>query len=161
MHGKGILHSADGKCSYAGEWEVGFKTIPVIVDGKKVPCSHATWSSAEADNGFKDKALVFTVPSAAEATIENADEVAGNVAVISRGRGELVSQPCSFPDKVRRAIQAGAVGVVITNTDSADPDALFSMGGSGVPPDGFDLPVVSVSYTSGLEMGSARKCSFL
>jgi hypothetical protein len=166
MHGKGVIHSADGKKSYEGQWAVGFKTLPIKLNGEAIPCSHATWSSAT--NGFDDSALVRTVPAAAEARIENAAQIKGSVALIDRGRGKVAAQACSFPDKVRRAVEAGAVGVIIANTmDCKDPAALFSMGGTGAPAAGFGVPAVSVSYTTaaaidGISVGDkARLCSCL
>ncbi len=86
----------------------------------------------------------------------NADEVAGNVAVIARGN-------CAFVTKVQNASAAGAAGVVIYVADPTqgcgqfDPavcgeDGVVFMGGDCTPEEGCDIPAVSVSVNSGQEI---------
>jgi hypothetical protein len=80
-----------------------------------VPCACllAPWGS---NKGWQQQSLVLTVPPCAESdSLDNAAQVAGNVAVVARG---LVG----FVDKVQRSIDAGAIGVIITNNDSDNPD---------------------------------------
>lgn len=129
MNGKGVLHSADGENSWEGEWAAGFKTIPVCINGARVPCSHATWSTAKACHSFEGRSLVRSVPAAAEATIGNAAEIKGNVALIERGRGTIASQPCSFPDKVHSFIHLRGQYISNKQTHSFCTGATGSGGG--------------------------------
>ena len=77
------------------------------------PCLLAPWGS---NKGWQQQSLVLTVPPCAESdSLDNAAQVAGNVAVVARG---LVG----FVDKVQRSIDAGAIGVIITNNDTDNPD---------------------------------------
>ena len=55
--------------------------------------------------------VVDAVPFTADSVLDNADEVRDNIALISRGRDT------SFVDKAKRAAEAGAVGVIIVDTD--------------------------------------------
>lgn len=66
---------------------------------------------------------------------EMKDKVKGNVALIDRG-------VVPFADKIRRAQEAGAIGVVVVNNK---PDAPFAMGGDGE----FTIPAVMISKALG------------
>jgi minor extracellular serine protease Vpr len=59
----------------------------------------------------------------------------GQVALFDRGG-------VSFEDKIRRAQDAGCIGVVVANTDDGDP---YAMGGAGT----YSLPAVMVSQGAG------------
>ena len=77
--------------------------------------------------------VVEAVPLMADAALENASEVAGHLALVSRDSDEFQRRTgCSvaYLDKVRRAVEAGAVGVVVVNTprDGKDGDDLSQMG---------------------------------
>ena len=83
-------------------------------------CTYAEFSSAlssEWTSSEAEMAVVDTVPFVAGKPLENASEVNGNIAVVSRG-GDI-----TFVDKAKRAAEAGAVGVIIINTE----DALLAM----------------------------------
>ena len=69
--------------------------------------------------------------------IANADDVAGNVALIDRGA-------CGFTVKVLNAQAAGATAVVVCNNDQDNPDDIpFNMGGGNCE---VDLPSAMISY---------------
>jgi len=55
--------------------------------------------------------VVEAVPFMADADLENANELKGNIALVSRGGGG------SFVDKVKRVAEAGATGVIVINID--------------------------------------------
>ncbi|GGA91173.1 hypothetical protein GCM10011369_36600 [Neiella marina] len=67
--------------------------------------------------------------------LDNAEAIAGKIAVISRGS-------CAFVEKVARAQLAGAVAVVVYTNDDGSP---IVMGGD----DSFDIPGVMVSKADG------------
>jgi len=69
--------------------------------------------------------------------------LSGTIALIFRGS-------CSFVEKVRHAQQANAIGAIIFNNDTTNPDSLMTMGGS----DGWDItiPAIFVSYNSGQDI---------
>ena len=54
--------------------------------------------------------VVEAVPFMADADLENANELKGNIALVSRGE-------CFFVDKVKRVAEAGATGVIVINID--------------------------------------------
>lgn len=61
----------------------------------------------------KRNILMFTEPREACTPIENADQLAGNIALINRG-------DCTFLTKTIMAEDAGAIGVIITDTRMHD-----------------------------------------
>ncbi|MBN8538256.1 MAG: S8 family serine peptidase [Deltaproteobacteria bacterium] len=65
------------------------------------------------------------------------------VALVDRGES-------TFSEKIHRAEQAGAVGVVVVNNQDGEP---FSMGGTGK----FDIPAIMVSKKLGLRIKEALK----
>ena len=67
----------------------------------------------------------------------NGNQVNGNIALINRGE-------CAFEEKVKNAEEAGAIGVIIANTE----DNIISMGGTDTIPDP-SIPSVSISSSSG------------
>ncbi len=69
---------------------------------------------------------------------EAKDALKGNVALIDRG-------VVTFSEKIRRAQEAGAIGVVVANNK---PDAPFSMGGDGE----FTIPAIMISKALGDEL---------
>jgi hypothetical protein len=58
------------------------------------------------------------------------------------------SGACSYPDKVRHAVEAGAQAVVVFNDDPFNPEALIVMEGDCAT-DVCSVPAVSVSYYCG------------
>ncbi|MEP4892181.1 MAG: S8 family serine peptidase [Aliiglaciecola sp.] len=69
--------------------------------------------------------------------ITNAEEIDGNIALISRGS-------CAFSEKILYAQEAGAVGVVVYSTAEA-----IVMGGEST---GINIPGVMISNSDGLEL---------
>lgn len=72
----------------------------------------------------------------------NADAMAGMVVILDRGG-------CDFSAKAGRAQDAGALGVLIANNDTENPDQLVSMGAGDNPPN-ITIPVLSISYNTGV-----------
>jgi hypothetical protein len=89
----------------------------LIVGGSSMKCRHAEWTSSVS---FADKNIVRAVPAEGDAALRNADEIAGNVVAIVRGA-------CPFTDKVQRAVDAGAVGVIVINNDASNPNEIQPM----------------------------------
>jgi minor extracellular serine protease Vpr len=67
-----------------------------------------------------------------------------NVAVVNRGG-------CTFSTKVRNAIAAGAIGVVVINNVAGDPVAMAKDGGGGD-----DLPAVMIGKNEGADLRTAN-----
>ena len=76
-----------------------------------------------------------------EGTIDNPEEIAGNIALISRGS-------CAFVLKVQAASEAGAIGIIVANNTVDTPDANILMGGDCAP-DVCTTPAVGVSLNTG------------
>src|SRR6266498_3484741 len=68
----------------------------------------------------------------------------GNVVVVDRGG-------CTFSTKVRNAIAAGAIGVVVINNVAGDPIAMGKDGGGGD-----DLPAVMIGKSEGAALRTAN-----
>ena len=68
----------------------------------------------------------------------------GNVVVVDRGG-------CTFSTKVRNAIAAGAIGVVVINNVAGDPVAMAKDGGGGD-----DLPAVMIGKNEGAALRAAN-----
>src|SRR6266567_3220771 len=68
----------------------------------------------------------------------------GNVVVVNRGG-------CTFSTKVRNAIAAGAIGVVVLNNVAGDPTAMAKDGGGGD-----DLPAVMLGKNEGAALRAAN-----
>lgn len=68
------------------------------------------------------------------------NDVTGKIVVIRRG-------VCAFATKIRIAESEGAVGVIMVNNDTENPDAVIS--GGGTPDDPITIPAVFVSFNSG------------
>jgi subtilisin family serine protease len=105
----------------------GVRTIAEAVE--------ATFSKPIADAGDVKGKLVYIGLAAQDLTDEQKAAVKDNVALIDRGAAPFV-------DKVRRASEAGAIGVVVAN--NIDGEA-FVMGGDG----SYDIPAVMVTKTLG------------
>ncbi|KGE87872.1 MAG: PA domain-containing protein [Phaeodactylibacter xiamenensis] len=75
------------------------------------------------------------------ACVEITDDLSGSVALIDRGA-------CGFDAKVANAQAAGAVGVILCNNDTANPDAILNVAsGAGCRPD-ITIPTVVLSYNN-------------
>src|SRR6059058_5475871 len=68
----------------------------------------------------------------------------GNVVVVNRGG-------CTFSTKVRNAIAAGAIGVVVINNVAGDPTAMAKDGGGGD-----DLPAAMIGKNEGAALRTAN-----
>eukprot|EP00283_Hemiselmis_rufescens_P008142 CAMPEP_0173424006 /NCGR_PEP_ID=MMETSP1357-20121228/4061_1 /TAXON_ID=77926 /ORGANISM="Hemiselmis rufescens, Strain PCC563" /LENGTH=1151 /DNA_ID=CAMNT_0014387173 /DNA_START=165 /DNA_END=3620 /DNA_ORIENTATION=- len=91
--------------------------------------------------------LCWAAPEHAEAdTLSNADKVKGRIAVVRRGLppGAKKGMQCTFGDKTRRCVQAGAVGMIIVNSD----DAPLAPGGYATQ----KIPIVCVHLSSGKKL---------
>jgi len=71
-------------------------------------------------------------------------EASGKVVVVDRGA-------CTFSTKVRSAIAAGAIGVVVINNVAGDPTAMAKDGGGGD-----DLPAVMIGKNEGAALRAAN-----
>ncbi len=71
-------------------------------------------------------------------------EASGKLVVVDRGA-------CTFSTKVRNAIAAGAVGVVVINNVAGDPTAMAKDGGGGD-----DLPAVMIGKNEGAALRAAN-----
>ena len=89
--------------------------------------------------GEVDGELVPADDIEACASLANADEIEGNIALIMRGT-------CNFVDKVANAQDAGAIGVVVINNVDGPP---IVMGGD---PGDFTIPAVMVTNEDGMLM---------
>jgi hypothetical protein len=72
-------------------------------------------------------------------TITNTGAMSGRVALVDRGN-------CNFIVKVKNAQNAGAIGVIVVNNDTASPTAVIAMGG-GDPT--ITIPTVMISLNDG------------
>jgi subtilisin family serine protease len=86
------------------------------------PASEGTFTKSLLVTGDVTGEVVATLPALACSDLTNADKLAGKIALIDRGA-------CTFVDKVARAQAAGAIAVLVV--DSEDSDVPFSMGGGG------------------------------
>lgn len=75
--------------------------------------------------------------------LDNANEVAGNVALAERGT-------CAFRVKAEQAAEAGAEAIIVTNNDASNPDYIGPPELCGdCPPWDLPIPLLFVSYNSG------------
>jgi hypothetical protein len=88
---------------------------------------------------------VVAVPETGCSQLANGEQMAGNVALISKGN-------CSFSEQVRNAQAAGAVAVIIANTPGSYNDVDFS---------GVTVPAMAVTpYAAAkLRENSGRACA--
>ena len=121
-----------------------FSEVDVIVNDVVYPSAQAAFGDRfEAGDSTGPLPLVQAEPYDAcddSGSITNAEEIAGGIALITRGA-------CSFVEKVVNAFSVGAEAVVVVNNDTNDPDAFEGMAGEAS--DSTDIPVVMVSFNSG------------
>jgi hypothetical protein len=93
---------------------------------------------------------VVAVPEMGCSSLENGKQMAGNIAVVTRGL-------CSFTEKARNAEAAGAVAVVITDDRI---DRLSAMLGN-VSASGVTIPAMIVTQAGGekLRENAGRACT--
>ena len=82
--------------------------------------------------------LVYVGTAAVDLTDEQKAAVKGNVALIDRGA-------VGFFDKIRRANDGGAIGVVVANNQPTDPVVMGSAGN----PTRFDIPAIMITQALG------------
>jgi len=73
----------------------------------------------------------------------NTEQINGNIALVTRG-------DCAFEEKVNKAQQAGAIAVIVANTE----DNLITMGGVDTLPDP-DIPSIMITSSTAAELRSA------
>lgn len=76
-------------------------------------------------------------------TEEEKSQIKGKVTLIDRGE-------VTFSEKIKRAQDAGAMGVVVANNSEGEP---FGMGGDGK----FDIPAIMISQSLGMKLKAALK----
>ena len=97
--------------------------FPTGIEGKLVPAKPST--------------------GAGKKPLRNAAELEGNWALMDRG-------VVSFSQKVRKAMEAGAVGVVLANDDTKMPDAMIDLASQGSDTgDDLTIPLMAVSFNEG------------
>ena len=110
---------------------------------------------ADAQDSYRSQATevlnastVVAVPEMGCSPLENAEQMAGNIAVINRGA-------CFFAEKARNAEAAGAVAVIITN-NRIEPLVKMSGDFSAVT-----IPSMMVTQDGGAELrkNSGRACA--
>ncbi len=120
----------------------------------KIPSSIAGSDSCT-ESGFSSKNKLITVgPVSGNIVLYNTDTLAcsdtlptnlkGKIALIYRGN-------CTFVQKVKNAQNAGAIAVVMVNTQGS---SLLTMGGSD---DSITIPAILISYTDGSGIYNALK----
>ncbi|MCM2353756.1 MAG: S8 family serine peptidase [Pseudobdellovibrio sp.] len=98
-------------------------------------------TTQKVSEGDVSGALVHIGNAAAELTEEQKAAVKGHVALIDRGA-------VTFNDKVKRAAEAGAIGVVVANNQEG---AAFTMGTT----DKFDIPAIMITKDVGVKLKAA------
>ncbi|ETW09503.1 hypothetical protein H310_00071 [Aphanomyces invadans] len=99
-----------------------------------------------ADFGFRQRKklyfrsrLVTAAPRTAHPTLTNKPEFAGAIALVERGG-------CTFPEKIERLQQAGAIAVIVANNDVANPTSAFVMSVDQMAVDHIAIPAVMLPY---------------
>jgi hypothetical protein len=112
---------------------------------------------AAAQDSYRSQVVKILNASTVEAApetgctrLQNAEQIAGNVAVIKRGGG------CTFVEKARNAQAAGAVAVIITDNQQIEPPIAMPGDFSAV-----SIPAMMVTQDGGAELreNSGRACT--
>jgi extracellular elastinolytic metalloproteinase len=106
----------------------------VVVNGASYKALRAAFGPALGTTGISGP-LANASPADACSAVAN---LAGKVAIVDRGT-------CDFVVKVQNAQNAGAIAVIVANTNQ-DPDAVIAMGGNSKK---IRIPSVMVSFNSG------------
>ena len=128
--GKGLLHQ---RTDYKGT----LKLMPKQTAQSQAPVGSGTdfiFADFGTRNPFKG-ATIRVQPELADGDLTNAERLDGVIAVTRRGS-------CTFVEKARRAMSAGAIALVIINTD----DEIFMPGSDAA--DDITIPVVMVPSSS-------------
>jgi hypothetical protein len=112
----------------------------------------ASFDPASTKEGFQNKELIFTEPAFADSELQNAAQLANNVAVI------FCSRTVTYLEQVCRAVEANAAGVLLVNSDTDHPDRLlefpFSIGREPIA-----IPVVAISQNMAVAIRERELCS--
>jgi hypothetical protein len=124
-HSEGNLLNVNAPSNISGSYQTGISGFGL---GSNFPNTTADLVLVNASD---------LIPSQGCETILNSAEIAGKIAVVDRGT-------CPFYDKVLNIQNAGAVGVIVVNSD---PQSTVFMGGSDFGE--IFIPVISVSQNDG------------
>lgn len=98
-------------------------------------------STIPAQDSLVSGSVVYVGNAATDFSPELSEKVKGQIALIDRG-------VVAFNDKIKRAVSAGAVGVVMVNNKD---DAPFKMGTT----DKFEIPAIMISLKNGVQIKKA------
>lgn len=114
-----------------------FRAVKFLVDGTEIitEAIEASFSKPISEAGAVSGKLVYIGLADKDLTDADKAALAGNVALIDRGR-------VSFNEKGLRAAKAGAIGIVVANNIEGDP---FIMGGE----EKIEIPAMMVTQTLG------------
>jgi len=96
-----------------------------------------------------------TNPYCADTELNNSDELKGKIALSLRGAEE--GRTCSFVDKAKRVAEAGAVGLIIINSE----DTLVSPGDSAREGSDIEIPVVGIRNSDAAQLPDGLMGSLL
>ena len=95
--------------------------VRVVLEGRTLKKSDALWSARVVDTCVgQELTVVAAVPFTAHEPLSNSAALTGNVALVGRG-------DCAFTEKAARVAEAGAVAVLVVNTDKSG--GVFVMAG--------------------------------
>ena len=131
---------------------------PLVLDGMyaafspSLPSDWVAWKGINGEWNGMEVDVVDAVPSMAESILENASEIKGNIALVSRGSSHTGLR-VTFVEKVKRASEAGAIGVMVVNTarNGKDGNELFEMIAAD---DGYksDIPVIMIKASDAVRL---------
>lgn len=108
-----------------------------------VEAIEAATSKKIAEAGNVSGKVVYIGTAAAELTEEQKAELKGNIALIDRG-------VVSFNDKIKRAVEAGAIGAVVANNKEGSPIVMGTT-------DKFDVPAIMITLGDGNKVKANMK----
>ena len=124
-------------------WKFNSSKIIIGTQTLLVEAIEAATTKKIAVAGAVSGKLVYVGAAASDFTPEQKAAVTGNVALVDRGQ-------VAFNDKIKRSVDAGAIGVVVVNNQ---PDAAFLMGTK----DDFAIPAIMISLEVGNKIKEAMK----
>ena len=66
--------------------------------------------------------IILADPLTADQKLKNSSRLKNKIALVERGQ-------CNFTDKYKRAVQSGAIALIIANNDTTNPTSIISMHG--------------------------------
>ncbi len=124
-------------------WKFNSSKIFLGTETLIVEAIEAATTKKIVDAGAVSGKLVYLGLATEDFTEEQKNAVRGNVAFIDRG-------VVAFNDKVRRAAEAGAIGVVVANNQEGAPIAMGTK-------DDFQIPAIMVTLAVGNKIKEAQK----